>query len=138
MTSAITRPGAGAENSSVRWRGAHCSALPLAIRAQASLPFGRLVAKPVPSWARQVHMAGPCHSWKARWAVGVGPRKAVASTSALERESPNRPLLPGRVIPIRLTATEDVATPFALSVPACGDRQAPAAPRPPPAAVPES
>jgi hypothetical protein len=94
----------------------------------------RLVAKPVPSWARQVHMAGPCHSWKARWAVGVGPGKAVASTSALERESPNRPLLPDRVIPIRLTATEDVANwlPFRCLPAVTARRPPPAARRPPP------
>lgn len=80
----------------------------------------RLVAKAVPSWARQVHMAGPGHSWKARWAVDVGPEKAAASTSALEMEF----FLPDLVIPIRLTVTEDVAS---LSVPAC----LPARPPPP-------
>lgn len=113
MTSAITRHSAGGDAAAMvrrklfRWRSG-------------PRRHSRLVAKAVPSWARQVHMAGPGHSWKARWAVDVGPEKAAASTSALEMES----FLPDLVIPIRLTVTEDVAS---LSVPAC----LPARPPPP-------
>jgi hypothetical protein len=57
---------------------------------------------------------------------GRGPGKGSGVHVSVGKGIPeSSSLLPDRVIPIRLTATEDVATPFALSVPACGDRQPP-------------
>lgn len=104
-----------------RWRS---------IRAQASLPFGR---KARAQLGQASTHGGALPQLESPVGGGRGPGKGSGVHVSVGKGIPeSSSLLPDRVIPIRLTATEDVATPFALSVPACGDRPPPAARRPPP------